>query len=186
MYDLLPEEEVVARVVRHLCMDRSGISSSMKADNLWAWLWAATWEDLIQAGFFLGHLAEKCNWHTAILITKGNGDFHSIGLIEVLWFKVRGILNCRLTAAIKFHETLHGLQTFIVARTTSLETKLLQQIVAMREEVLCDIFLNLYKAYHDLGRNCCLNILKDYGLIPRDLRLLQSYWDRLTMVARAG
>ena len=56
----------------------------------------------------------------------------------------------------------------------------------MREEVLCVIFLDLHKAYDALDRSRCLEILEGYGVGPQARRLLQSYWRRLTMVARAG
>ena len=48
------------------------------------------------------------------------------------------------------------------------------------------IFLDLHKAYDALDRSRCLEILEVYGVGPRSRRLLQSYWRRLTMVARAG
>ena len=48
------------------------------------------------------------------------------------------------------------------------------------------IFLELHKAYDALDRSRCLEILEGYGVGPRARRLLQSYWRRLTMVARTG
>ena len=81
---------------------------------------------LIQAAFCKGHLAEECAWQTIILIPKGNGDFRGIGLVEVLWKMVTGILNRRREAAIQFHNTLHGFRTGRGTGTTSLESKLLQ------------------------------------------------------------
>ena len=41
----------------------------------------------------------------------------------------------------------------------SLEAKLLQQLMEMREEVLYEIFLDLHKAYEDLDRGRCLEII---------------------------
>ena len=40
--------------------------------------------------------------------------------------------------------------------------------------------------YDALGRSRCLEILEGYGVVPRAWRLLQTYWRRITMVARAG
>ena len=48
------------------------------------------------------------------------------------------------------------------------------------------IFLNLHKAYDALDKSRCLEILEVYGVAPRACRLLQTYWRRLTMAARAG
>ena len=55
----------------------------------------------------------------------------------------------------------------------------------MREEVLYVFFLDLTKAYDTLDRSRCLDILEGYGVGPGARRLLQNYWRRLTMVARA-
>ena len=63
---------------------------------------------------------------------------------------------------------------------------MLQQLAALREEVLYVIFLDLHKAYDALDRSRCLEILEGYGVIPNARRLLTNYWRRLTMVARAG
>ena len=64
--------------------------------------------------------------------------------------------------------------------------KLLQQLAAMREEVLYVIFLDLTKAYDALDSSRCLGILEGYGVGPGARRLLHNYWRRLTMASRAG
>ena len=56
----------------------------------------------------------------------------------------------------------------------------------MREEVIYVISLDLNKVYDALDRSRCLDILEGYGVGPRARRLLQTYWRRLTMVARSG
>ena len=56
----------------------------------------------------------------------------------------------------------------------------------MREEVLYVIFMELQKAYDDLYRDRCLEILEGYGVGPRSCSILWTYWDRLWMVARSG
>ena len=97
------------------------------------------WEkvvSMIKAAFHEGHLAEDCTWQKITLIPKGNRDFHRIGLVEVLWKTVMGILNRQLTAMIKFHDTLHRFRTSRGTSTDSLKSNLLQQLTAMREEVL--------------------------------------------------
>ena len=59
--------------------------------------------------------------------------------------------------------------------TATLEANLLQQLIAMRETVLHYIFLNLRKAYDDLYRYRCMDILKGYGVGPRTLHILRTY-----------
>ena len=48
------------------------------------------------------------------------------------------------------------------------------------------IFLDLTKAYDALDRSRSLEILKGYGVGDRVRRMLREYWDKTTMVARAG
>ena len=96
------------------------------------------------------------------------------------------ILNLCLIAEIQFHDTLHG---FLMGRgtgTASLEANIIQHMMVMRKEVLYEIFLDLHKAYDALYHGECLDILVEYGVGPRAIRLLRRYWDHLTMVTRYG
>ena len=88
-----------------------------------------------------------------VLIPKGKGDYRGIGLMEVMWKVVAVILNSRFTSSITFHEVLHGFWAGRGTGTGTLEAKMLQQLAAMREEVLYVIFLDLTKAYDALDRS---------------------------------
>ena len=103
-----------------------------------------------------------------------------------MWKVVAEILNRRLTASITFHDFLHGFWAGRGTGTATLDAKLLQQLTALREEVLYVIFLDLHKAYDALDRSRCMEILEDYSVGLQSRRLLQTYWRRLMMVARAG
>ena len=46
--------------------------------------------------------------------------------------------------------------------------------------------MDIRKAYDALDHERALELLAAYGVGPRTVRLLQTYWDRLTMVAKAG
>ena len=107
------------------------------------------------------------------------------GLAEATWKVVAVILHRRLTAAITFDDALHGFREGRGTGTANLEAKLLQNLVAMREEVLYVIFLDLTKAYDALDRSRSLDILKGYGVGERVRQLLREYWNKTTMVARA-
>ena len=96
------------------------------------------------------------------------------------------IINCRFTSSITYHDALHGFRACHGTGTVTLKAKLLQQLAAMREEVLYVIFLDLTKAYDALDRSRCLKILEGYGVGPNARRLLKTYWIRLTRMARAG
>ena len=158
---------------------------------------AANWEEspdpsewemvvvLIQAAFCEGYLAEECDWHNAILTPKEKGDFHGIRLVEVFWKTMMEIFICHLTASIQFHDTLSGFSIVRGTGIASLEDNLIQQIMAMKEEVLYEIFLDLHKEYDALDRDLCLDILVPYGVGPLALHLFRKYRDILTIVARA-
>ena len=106
--------------------------------------------------------------------------------MELMWKVVAAILNRCFTSSIAYHDALHGFRSGRGTGTATLEAKLLQQLAALREEVLYVIFLDLHKAYDALDRSRCLDILERYGVGPNARRLLTNYWRRLTMVARAG
>ena len=128
--------------------------------------------DLVQTAFRDGDLAEEVTWKAVVLIPKGKGDYRGIGLVEVMWKVVAVILNRHLTSSITFHNVLHGFRAGRGTGTVTLEAKLLQQLAAMREEVLYVIFLDLTKAYDALDRSRCLDILEGYGVGPGARKLL--------------
>ena len=70
-----------------------------------------------------------------------------------------GNFNCQLTASITYHDFLHGFREGRGTGTATLEAKLLQQLAALREEVLYVVFLDLHKTYDALDRSRCLEIL---------------------------
>ena len=62
----------------------------------------------------------------------GKKDYRVIGLVEVMWKVVMAILNRQLAVSITFHDFLHGFRAGSGTCTTILETKLLQQLAALR------------------------------------------------------
>ena len=66
---------------------------------------------------------------------------------------VAAILNLRLTASITYHIFLHSFQAGHRTGTATLDAKLLQQLAALKEEVLYMIFLYLHKEYDALDRS---------------------------------
>ena len=59
------------------------------------------------------------------MISRGNGDFHSIVLIKVIWKTVIEILNSHLTSEIQFHNYLNGFFNKRNMGTAYLRSKLL-------------------------------------------------------------
>ena len=109
--------------------------------------------DLVQTAFREGNLAEEYIWQAVVLIPKREKDYWGISLVEVMWKVVAVILNCRFTSSITYHDVLHGFRAGRGTRTATLKAKLIQQLAAMREEVLYVIFLELTKAYNALDRS---------------------------------
>ena len=129
----------------------------------------------------------SCDWQMVMMIPKGLGtDFRVIGLVEVLWKAISGIINFRISSSIQFHDAPHGFHTVRETGTATLKANLLQQLIAMREAVLRSIFLDLIKAYDALERELCLDILMGYGVRPRTLRMLQAYWSQIQMAENSG
>ena len=59
-----------------------------------------------------------------------------------------------------FHDFLHGFREGHGTGAATLEAKLLQQLAALREEVLYVIFQDMHKTYDALDRSRCLEILE--------------------------
>ena len=79
----------------------------------------------------------------------------------------------------RLHHLTHSFYGFRSGRgtwTATPKVKLLQQVMAMREEVLHGIFLDLHKAHDALDRSRCMETLERYGVGPRSLHLLRWYW----------
>ena len=119
------------------------------------------------------------------LLPNGGGEYHGISLVEAVWKVVTVIFDLRFTAYIVFHDVIHGFQVGCGTGTASVEAKLIHQLMAMREEVLYTIFLDLYKEYYALDRDICLEFLEGYGVGPRACHILCAYCDRIRMVDQA-
>ena len=120
-----------------------------------------------------------------ILILKGDiRYFRGIGLVDILWKTVPLLLNRHFTSEIHFHGILHGFRASRGMGTTALESKLPKYLMAMKELVLYDTFLNLQKAYAVLDGDRCLKILAVYKVESRALKIIWMYWGRLTMISR--
>ena len=114
----------------------------------------------MQTAFRDRDLDKEATCKAVVLIPKGKKDYRGIILMAVMWKVVAAILNRRFTASITYHDALHGFRAGRGTGTATLEAKLLQQLAALREEVLYVIFLDLTKAYVALDTSRCLEILE--------------------------
>ena len=75
---------------------------------------------------------EEFTWNSVIMIPNGNNEFFRIGLLEILWKTVMGILNRRLTLEIQYHGNLDGFCAGIGMGIASLGANLIQNSTDMR------------------------------------------------------
>ena len=88
---------------------------------------------------------------TTLLVPSLLLGYHpTIGLVEVLWKTVPGVINCNIGLVFQFHDVLHGLWAVRCTRTAFLEAKMLQQLMEIREEVTYVVLLYLQKLYNVL------------------------------------
>ena len=108
--------------------------------------------EILHTLFRDGSLPMYCMWLTVVLIHKVNGEFRGIRLVEVLRKESFGVINRQIGTAVQFNDVLHGFRAGQGTSNASLKSKLLYNLMAMREEVLYEVLLDLRKAYDALGR----------------------------------
>ena len=87
------------------------------------------------------------------------------------------LFNLQLTTVISLHDTRHGFRAERGTGTAALEAKIIQQLTAMREVVLFNVLLDIWKEYNTLDQERDLDLLTAYGVGLRTVRLLWTYWD---------
>ena len=122
---------------------RKWLRGAIQEEELYVTHWRKM-TDILQVALCGRTLSGKSMCQMLVLIPKGdNGDFRGIGIVEILWNTITGLLNPRFTSAIGFHDVLHGLCAGYGMGTASLDAKLIQKITDTREAVLHKNLLNL-------------------------------------------
>jgi hypothetical protein len=134
--------------------------------------------------FETGAIPTEMTWSILVLIPKASGLTRGIGLLEVMWKVCSTIINKRLQQSITFHNSLHMFHTEHGTGTASLDAKLQMQLSHIRGIPLYQIFLDLSKAYDTMDSGRTLQILSEYGIGERILRVLTNFWDSLMVIAR--
>lgn len=142
--------------------------------------------DMTQHIWSTGEIPTELKWTVLVLIPKGNDNTakRGIGLLDLLWKLQESIMNIRITAAVQFHDVLHGFRARRGTGTALIEAKLCQELACMEQDPLYVIFLDLSKAYDTLDRPRALDIFQRYGMGPNMLRLVRNFWDGQQVVAR--
>jgi hypothetical protein len=77
---------------------------------------------------------------------------------------------------IQFHHSLHGFRQGRGTSIASIEAKFRIQLATLHQRPLYDIFLDLHKAYDSLDRGRTIEILRGYGVGPRIIQVLRTFW----------
>ncbi len=125
-------------------------------------------------------------YFAVVLIPKGGGDYHGIGLLlEPIWKVLERIIDRRLDA-IELHDCLHGCCANRGTGTTVIEAKLAQQLSHLELKPFYGVFLDLKKAFDSMDWDCCILILEGYRAGPWMIQLIWTYWRDAIMVCRAS
>ncbi len=81
---------------------------------------------LLQAIWTTGSVPTQMSWMIVILLPKGGGDYHGIGLLNPIWKVIEKVVVYWFTA-LKLHDCLHGGLPRRGTGTAIMEAKLQQQ-----------------------------------------------------------
>ena len=141
--------------------------------------------ELIRLAFTDGTIPAGFCESILVLIPKAEqGQFRGIALLDIVYKVVASVINTRITAAVTFHDALHGSVKSRGTGTGIMEAKLLSQLRKTSDDPLFMVFLDLKKAFYSLDRERALLVLEKYGVGPNLLRIIRSTWARDTMVPR--
>ena len=111
----------------------------MTAGQFKAWLRKANmkkclerehWDKLVsitKSEFRDGNILEALEWTTMALITKGEGGYRGIVLVEVIWKVCAAIVNTKIRDELTPHDALHGFRKERRAGIATIEAKLAQK-----------------------------------------------------------
>jgi hypothetical protein len=85
---------------------------------------------------------------------------------------------------VPFHDAIHGFTFHRGCGTAGIEAKLQQELAAIRQVPLYQVFIDLRKAYDTLDRPRALETLSQYGMGPRLLAVLREFWISQKIVAQ--
>ena len=105
-----------------------------------------------------------------VLIPKRGNNYCGIGLLEVMWKVLEGVLDGRLKK-MELHNAFHCFWQKQGCSTGIMEAKLVQQLAFVEQCSLYGLFLDLRKAYNVMDRVRCLQILEDCGMGPKERQL---------------
>jgi hypothetical protein len=131
-------------------------------------------DHLVHAAWTYGIVPRQLLCIIVVLILKGGGDYHGIGLLEPVWKVIKRVIDHRLDA-IQLHDSLHGCRNKRGTGTTIIKAKLAQQLSCLELQPFYEVFLDLREAFDAMEREQCLMILEGYGAGPRIIRIIRGF-----------
>ena len=121
--------------------------------------------------FTTGEIPTKLSWQLLSVLPKPDRGTRGIGLIEHAWKIVEKIIDTRISAKVRFHDSFHGFIKHRGTGTTIGEARLQQEHVHSRGIPLFQVFLDLKKAYDTVDCKRLLKVLEGYRVGPHLLQL---------------
>jgi hypothetical protein len=164
--DNTPTDGEIRVAVAELTNGRSAGVLRMQAEHLKEWLKGTKLEEdpetgptnvgagkewdalvqLIQAIWDKGKIPTQLGWVITVLIPKGGGDYHGIGLLQPIWKVIERVMDKRLEAIV-LHNSLHGCCNGRGTGTAVIKAKLTQQLAHLEQTPFYGVFINLKKAF---------------------------------------
>jgi hypothetical protein len=140
---------------------------------------------LVQAVWKHGSIPQQLLWIIVLLIPKGDGDYHGIGLLKPIWKVLERIMDHQINA-IELHDCHHGCHANRCTGTVVIKAKLAQQLLYLELKPFFSIFLDLKKAFNLMNSEHCFLILEGCGAGPRMIRLIRTFWRNAIMMYQAS
>ena len=98
---------------------------------------------IVQYMWIPGEILRGLGLTILVLIPKGNTDTRGIRLMETLWKVVEAIIDTRNRSSIQFHDVLHWFLAGGVTGASTMEFKIVQDLVSIYQDPLFLVFIDL-------------------------------------------